>query len=148
MIASLALSALLLGAAPGPDPSGLHLVQATEAPPAAASPPAAAPRQRVRRPAPRRAARRAVPNQQTEVIAPVPAPPPAPQAEIAPMPNRDIEAPRGPIQRETTQLRPDLIRPRALPDARNQFDNEYARDRDNLYREPAAGARMNIPFSY
>ena len=64
------------------------------------------------------------------------------------MPNRSIEAPRGPAAPQTTQVRPDLIRPRTLPDARSQLDNDYTRERDNLFREPAAGARMNIPFSY
>jgi len=145
MITTLALSALLLGTAPpeGAPRPAFHLAQAGEAPAAAA------PAQRPRRPVRRRPPRRAAPNPQTdEVIAPAPSPAPAPQADVAPMPNRDIEAPRAPTPRETTQVRPDLIRPRSLPDARGQFESDYARERDSLFREPAAGARMNIPFSY
>jgi hypothetical protein len=63
------------------------------------------------------------------------------------MPNRDLEPPRR-LAPQTTQVRPDLIRPRNLPDSRVQPDNEYTRDRDSLFREPAAGARVQIPFSY
>jgi hypothetical protein len=141
MIATFALSALLLGATPSPGPAAapIQLVQSAEAPPAAT-------RSRPRRPA-RRTARRATPPPVIEAPPP-PAPAPPPQAEIAPMPNRSIEAPRGPYAPDTAQIRPDLIRPRNLPDARVQSDNEYTRERDSLYREPAAGARMNIPFSY
>ncbi|HEY8613859.1 MAG TPA: hypothetical protein VIL69_21565 [Roseomonas sp.] len=143
MIASLALSAMLLGAAPMADPgpargAAILLVQDAPAPPAAT-------RTRPRRPARRRAPRR----EPTPPVAEAPPlPPPAPQAEIAPMPNRSIEAPRAPFAPQTTQLRPDLIRPRNLPDSRVQSDNEYTRERDSLFREPAAGARMQIPFSY
>lgn len=140
MIATFALSALLLGGTPDLGGPGLLLVQQAEAPAAAA--PAARPR----RPARRRAARRPPPP--VMELPPPPAPAPAPRADIAPMPDRSIEAPRTPYSPETTQVRPDLIRPRTLPDARSQFDNEYTRERDNLFREPAAGARMNIPFSY
>ncbi|MBP0444052.1 hypothetical protein J8J14_04610 [Roseomonas sp. SSH11] len=143
MIATLALSALLLGAAPeAPSSPAILLVQETEAPRPAAAPA----RRQQQRPARRRSARRATP---PAIQAPPPPPPtPAPRADIAPMPDRSIEAPRGPFEPETARLRPDLIRPRNLPDARVQSDNEYTRERDSLYREPAAGARMNIPFSY
>ncbi|MBP0494805.1 hypothetical protein [Roseomonas indoligenes] len=80
---------------------------------------------------------------------PAPAPAPAPQADIAPMPNRNIEAPRPPPAPETATIRPDLIEPRSLPDARTQSGTRgYTERQDRLYRDPAAGARLNIPFSY
>ncbi|MBB5694033.1 hypothetical protein [Muricoccus pecuniae] len=145
MIASLALSALLLGATPAgdgqaPGAGAIHLVQDAPAPPVATTP-------RSRRPAQRRAARRRAPPPVAE--APPPPPPaPAPQADIAPMPNRSVEAPRPPPTREAARLRPDLIEPRNLPDSRVQSGNNYTERQDRLFRDPAAGARLEIPFSY
>ncbi|MFC7736763.1 hypothetical protein ACFQX4_13095 [Roseomonas sp. GCM10028921] len=143
MIVSLALSALLLGATPAGDGQALgagaiHLVQDAPAPPVASAP-------RVRRPAQRRAARRRAP---PPVVEAPPPPAPAPQADIAPMPNRSVEAPRPPPPRETARLRPDLIEPRNLPDSRVQSGNNYTERQDRLFRDPAAGARLEIPFSY
>jgi hypothetical protein len=157
MIAGLALSALLLGATPAPDFGlGPEVMLVQDAPAAAAAPapetasPAVQVRPRPRRPARRRAQRPrpAPPVAEAPLPDPSPSPAPAPQADIAPMPNRSLEAPRGPFAPQTTQVRPDLIRPRNLPDSRVQSDNEYTRERDSLFREPAAGARMQIPFSY
>ena len=40
--------------------------------------------------------------------------------------------------------------PRSLPDSRRQSggNSSYTERQDRLYREPAAGARLEIPFSY
>ena len=66
------------------------------------------------------------------------------------MPNRSIEGPRPPAERQVTRLRPDLIEPRSLPDSRRQSggNSSYTERQDRLYRDPAAGARLEIPFSY
>ena len=66
------------------------------------------------------------------------------------MPNRSIEGPRAPVERQVTRLRPDLIEPRSLPDSRRQSggNSSYTERQDRLYRDPAAGARLEIPFSY
>ena len=146
MIVGLALSAFLIGAPALPPPAGaaIHLVQAqAEAGPAATSPPVR------RRPARRRAANRLTSPPIIESPA-SPAPVPAPQAEIAPMPNRSIEGPRAPAERQVTRLRPDLIEPRSLPDSRTQSggNSSYTERQDRLFRDPAAGARLEIPFSY
>jgi len=147
MIVSLALSALLLGAEPGGAlTEGGPLLHRVQEAPAAEAAPAPAPARR--RPARRRAARRAAP----PPVAEAPPPPPAAsfrqEADIAPMPNRSLEAPRGPTLRDETTLRPDLIEPRNLPDGRVQPGNNYTERQDRLFRDPAAGARLNIPFSY
>jgi hypothetical protein len=135
---TLAVSAMLLSAPTelpedGLRPPSIQFVQETESKPAAPA----------RRP-PRRAARRRA----QPVPEPVPAPPPAPppRADIAPMPNRSLQAPTDPRTRETTRLRPDLIRPRDLPNG--QPDNEFTERQDRLFRDPAPGARLQIPFSY
>ncbi|MCR0982447.1 hypothetical protein [Roseomonas populi] len=145
MIATLALSALLLGAPPngGLPGAGIQLVQ--DAVPEAAPAPARR-RQPRRRPARRRPI---APPQEEALTIPSPSPAPTPRVDIAPMPNRSIEAPRAPTPPETATIRPDLIEPRALPDARTQSGtNNYTERQDRLFRDPAAGARLNIPFSY
>ncbi|MFC0384198.1 hypothetical protein [Muricoccus vinaceus] len=145
MIVGLALSAFLFGAAPA-EASPLLLAQAGEAP--ARAMPSAGTQPARRRPPRRRAVRRQPAPPVAE--APPPAPPPVPQAEIAPMPNRSIEGPRPPAERQVTRLRPDLIEPRSLPDSRRQSggNSSYTERQDRLYRDPAAGARLEIPFSY
>jgi hypothetical protein len=62
------------------------------------------------------------------------------------MPNRNIEAPRSTeIQRPT--LRPDLIEPRRTPTGQTFQGDQYHRERDRLFDNPAAGARLMVPFS-
>ncbi|MBI0537638.1 hypothetical protein D9599_18935 [Roseomonas sp. KE2513] len=152
MIVGLALSALLMGA-PATQAPAARLVQLDLAPvpilvqaePAQATPATPARRRPVRR----RAARRdlAPPVVEAPTLPPRPA---TPQAEIAPMPNRSIVGPRAPIERQVTRLRPDLIEPRSLPDSRRQDggNSSYTEKQDRLFRDPAAGARLEIPFSY
>ena len=148
MIVGLALSALLLAAVPeagtlAPGLGTLHHVQDGEAAPAPAP---ARPRRRApRRPGPRRFT---TPPLTAIQPLPGPAPAPSPQVEVAPMPNRSLEAPRGPAARDAARLRPDLIEPRNLPDGRQQQGNNFTERQDRLFRDPAYGARLEIPFSY
>ncbi|WP_426957385.1 hypothetical protein [Muricoccus radiodurans] len=136
----LALTAFL--AAAGPDPGqAIQLAQQAEGPTAAPARPA------VRRQRPRR---RAITRAQPP-IQPLPAPAapaPVPQADLAPMPDRSIEPPRGPRTAEGPRLRPDLIDPRSLPDSRRQSVDDFNDRHDRFARNPAAGARLDIPFSY
>lgn len=98
---------------------------------------AQAPPRRRRRP--RRASRPAT-------TAPAAAPP---RDDLAPVPNRDIDAPR---RAETTppapQIAPTLIDP-AEPrfGATGDPFGPQARE-DRLLRQPGAGARLRVPFSY
>jgi hypothetical protein len=68
--------------------------------------------------------------------------------ERAPVPNRDIEAPRLRLGPEEPTFRPDFIRPR--DELRGgTFDGDQVRQRhDRLFDQPAPGARLSIPFSY
>ncbi|WP_376091540.1 hypothetical protein ACE7GA_21940 [Roseomonas sp. CCTCC AB2023176] len=84
-------------------------------------------------------------------IAPLPAPTPVPAPlarDLAPVPNRSIEGPRSTAEAPRPVLRPDLIEPRDLPDQRSRGGGTFTDRQDRLFRDPAAGARLNIPFSY
>jgi hypothetical protein len=116
------------------------------APPAATSrtPSAASARAAAARPVPpRRTARR-----------PLPAPPPAPppvvaRGEPAPVPDRDLEAPRDRrASQPVPRLDPALIDPNE-PRIGGITDrnNPQARE-DRLLRQPAPGARLRLPFTY
>lgn len=96
------------------------------------------------RPAARRRARR-----RQEMIPPPPPPPIAARGEPAPVPNRDIEAPRRAVAGEgAPRLDPALIDPRGPRlGATTDPHGPQARE-DRLLREPAAGARLLLPFGY
>jgi len=141
MIATLALSALLLGppAVPETGETILQMAQAASETPAS----------KRQRPARRTARRRAAPPQAELPPPPPPAAPlPEQQADLAPMPNRSVEAPRQPFAPDTTRIRPEFIEPRRLPDTQGHSPNDYMTQRDSLFRDPAPGARLQIPFSY
>jgi hypothetical protein len=84
----------------------------------------------------------------------IPPPPPAPPAQAgarpgdpAPVPNRDLEGPRG-ADRPSARLDPALIDPNEpRPGATAQREGLQARE-DRLLRNPAPGARLRVPFSY
>lgn len=84
---------------------------------------------------------------------PLPAPPPAPpiRGEPAPVPNRDLEAPREPEAARAAlapRINPALIDP-AEPRIGATTDRHSPQAReDRLLREPAAGARLSLPFAY
>jgi hypothetical protein len=105
--------------------------------------PVAATAQQERRPLPR-------------IPLPPPPAPPLPRAalpqegplvEPAPVPNRRIEAPRGPFAEERPRVEPTIIEPPRIERGQT-FGRDHAPDRqDQLFREPAAGARLRIPLN-
>ncbi|MHB0674015.1 hypothetical protein ACX4M0_08570, partial [Roseomonas mucosa] len=115
--------------------------------PSATQPPAA-PR---RKPPPRRdPRRRAPPPAQQE--APPPAPPPATTRpyDIAPMPNRDMEAPRPRDQGADNRpsFGPDLFEPQRVPGSNPSIDEDDLARRRDQFRDIVPGARLRVPFSY
>jgi hypothetical protein len=85
---------------------------------------------------------------------PLPPPPPPPpglasRGDPAPVPDRDLVDPQSRVIRQPTpQLNPALIDPDA-PQTSTQRDTSSLRAReDRLLREPAAGARLRVPFTY
>jgi hypothetical protein len=104
--------------------------------PAAAPPPK--PRQN------RRRARRRDPAEGAQQQA-APAPEPAPRLEAAPVPNRDLEAPRAPGT-DRTRLSPSVIH-RPLPGQGMAAEGAQNIQEERLFF-PAPGARLNVPFSY
>jgi len=81
-----------------------------------------------------------------------PPPPAAPlRGEPAPVPNRDLEAPRDPdAARAATapRLNPALIDPEE-PRISATLDRHSPQARqDRLLRDPAPGARLRLPFAY
>ncbi|MFT8244328.1 hypothetical protein [Roseomonas sp. BN140053] len=109
-----------------------------------------------RRPAqrrPRRASRPPVREATPEPLPPavVTAPAPVQRGERAPMPNRDLEMPRtaGSDDGRTT-FSPSLIQPRETPGGGGGTlgPDDLARRGDRLFREPAAGGTLRVPFAY
>lgn len=88
---------------------------------------------------------------------PLPLPPPEPpglpgvnsRGDPAPVPDRELEDPQSrTVQRVAPQLNPALIDPDA-PQTSTQRDASSLRTReDRFLRQPAAGARLRLPFSY
>jgi hypothetical protein len=80
-------------------------------------------------------------------------PPPSPEAhtlpgELAPLPDRRIEAPHQAEPAPRPELEPTIITPRQQQRGQT-FGPEHAPANDDLlFREPAVGARLRIPFSY
>jgi hypothetical protein len=91
----------------------------------------------------RRRPRRAAP----EEPLPLPPEPPAPpRADLAPVPNRGIEAPHG-AQRDVPSFELDVIEPRLTPRGGTFESDQVQRRQDRLF-EPAPGARFRLPFAY
>lgn len=116
---------------------------AQEAPPVPAAGPARGPSPA--RPRPRRPRRVAKPEptpQQAE------SPPPRPQGpvfEAAPVPNRDLEAPRV-VEKDVPRLSPSVIQ-RSLPSRGQAAEGNVNLGEERLFN-PAPGARLNLPFKY
>jgi hypothetical protein len=105
--------------------------------------PAAAQQQRPAQSQPRRPARRrpAGPAPQPQAAAPS-------RGDPAPVPNRDLEAPRQAGTQPSARVDPTLIdpaepRPGTAPDR----NSPQARE-DRLLRQPAPGARLRVPFTF
>jgi len=103
-------------------------------------PTAAKPRQARRR---ARSREPAAAQQQAE-----PAPETAPRLEAAPVPNRDLEAPRDPTGAagDRARLTPSVIT-RTLPNTGMAAQGTPSIQEERLFF-PAPGARLNVPFSY
>ncbi|MDT8331950.1 hypothetical protein RQ831_12880 [Roseomonas gilardii] len=142
-----------------PVPGRTQAPEGGAAPPAAsgaaperpsATQPTAAPR---RKPPPRRAPRRqATPPAQQEAPPPPPAPPPAASRpyDIAPMPNRNMEAPRPRDQGADNRpsFGPDLFEPQRVPGSNPSIDEDDLSRRRDQFRDIVPGARLRVPFSY
>jgi hypothetical protein len=106
----------------------------------------AAAQQQPRRPAQpqaRRPVRRrpAGPAPQPQVAAPA-------RGEPAPVPNRDLEAPRQPGTQPSARVDPTLIDPaEPRPGTATDRNSPQARE-DRLLRQPAPGARLRVPFAF
>lgn len=114
--------------------------EAQEAAPQPAVPkPARRPRRR--RPAPAAKPQDLAPN--AEVV--VPARPEKPVFEAAPVPNRDLEAPRV-VEKDAPSLTPSVIQ-RPLPSRGQATEGSVSLQEERLF-DPAPGARLNVPFRY
>ncbi|MHB0678116.1 hypothetical protein ACX4MV_05880, partial [Roseomonas mucosa] len=81
-----------------------------------------------------------------------PAPPPATTRpyDIAPMPNRDMEAPRPRDQGADNRpsFGPDLFEPQRVPGSNPSIDEDDLARRRDQFRDIVPGARLRVPFSY
>jgi hypothetical protein len=77
-----------------------------------------------------------------------PAPETGPRLEAAPVPNRELEAPRGGAgtPNDRTRLTPSVIT-RPLPNQGMAAEGAASIQEERLFF-PAPGARLNVPFSY
>ncbi|MHB0665933.1 hypothetical protein, partial [Roseomonas mucosa] len=114
--------------------------------PSATQPPAA-PR---RKPPPRRAPRRRAPPPAQEALPPAPPPATTRPYDIAPMPNRDMEAPRPRDQGADNRpsFGPDLFEPQRVPGSNPSIDEDDLARRRDQFRDIVPGARLRVPFSY
>ena len=136
------LLAVLLAAGPA------SLAAAQEAAVGGAEAPAGSPSLRKPRQARRRAARRRDPAEGAQQQQAAPAPEPAgPRLEAAPVPNRDLEAPRAlDSGTDRTRLSPSVIH-KPLPSQGMATEGAQSIQEERLFF-PAPGARLNVPFSY
>ncbi len=89
---------------------------------------------------------RAVAQPRPEEPAPSPPPEPAPsRLDAAPVPNRNLEAPRV-VEKDHPRLSPDLIYRRMPSRGMAAEGSPHARE-EQLF-QPAPGARLSLPFSY
>jgi hypothetical protein len=134
------LAALLAGApavAAAQEAATADRPEAPGAPPQPVRKPRRPRRRAARRPDPAEAAR-----QQT---VPDPEPMQTPRLEAAPVPNRDLEAPRAPGT-DRARLSPSVIH-RPLPNQGMAAEGAQNIQEERLFF-PAPGARLNVPFSY
>lgn len=71
---------------------------------------------------------------------------PEPHGKPAPVPNRDIEAPRGLNEPPRASLSPTLIHPETPQPHLGRSGFAVQVQEDRLIRQPAPGARLNVPF--
>ena len=141
---ALGLGALLAGQRAGAQeaaPTAPVASTQTTAPPATSTPPAARPARRPRRP--RQAAKPESMPRKAEPVAPDP--PGEPMVEAAPVPNRNLEAPRV-VEKDAPSLSPSVIQ-RALPSRGQATEGSVSLQEERLFN-PAPGARLHLPFRY
>ncbi|MCA3323845.1 MAG: hypothetical protein INF79_19765 [Roseomonas sp.] len=71
---------------------------------------------------------------------------PEPPGKPAPVPNRDIEAPRGLAEAPRARLSPAVIDPAPTQPHLGRSGFAMQAQEDRLIRQPAPGARLNVPF--
>jgi hypothetical protein len=71
-----------------------------------------------------------------------------PPGQPAPIPNRDLEAPRTSNNAPRTRLSPALIDPDPAQPHLGHSGFAVQAQEDRLIRQPAPGARLSVPFSY
>ncbi len=75
------------------------------------------------------------------------APPAAPGVELAPRPNRSLEAPRAPLAEQAAGIRPTLINP-SIPALGMAAEGAVTQRERRLLETPAAGARFSAPLTW
>ena len=71
---------------------------------------------------------------------------PEPPGRPAPMPNRDIEAPRGPNDAQRARLSPTMIDPAPAQPHLGGSGFALQAQEDRLLQKPVPGARLSVPF--
>ncbi len=120
------LTGLMLGLGAG----GALAQNAAPAPPRPAAPP--------RRPSPEQRRQRRVAEKTVTA--------PAPAGQPAPIPNRDIEAPRGFNEAPRARLSPTVIDPAPTQPHLGGSGFAMQAQEDRLLQKPMPGARLNVPF--
>lgn len=73
---------------------------------------------------------------------------PEPAGQPAPVPNRDIEAPRGFNEAPRARLSPTMIDPAPAQPHLGGSGFAMQAQEDRLLQKPIPGARLSVPFSY
>lgn len=73
---------------------------------------------------------------------------PEPPGQPAPIPNRDIEAPRNRNDAPRASLRPAVIDPAPTQPHLGGSGFAMQAQEDRLLQKPMPGARLSVPFSY
>lgn len=73
---------------------------------------------------------------------------PEPQGQPAPMPNRDVEAPRNAHDGPRARLSPAIIDPAPAQPHLGGSGFAMQAQEDRLLPKPVPGARLSVPFSY
>ena len=71
---------------------------------------------------------------------------PEPPGRPAPIPNRDIEAPRGPNDTQRARLSPTMIDPAPAQPHLGGSGFALQAQEDRLLPKPVPGARLSVPF--
>ncbi len=71
---------------------------------------------------------------------------PEPLGQPAPVPNRDVEAPRGLHEPPRARLSPTMIDPAPAQPHLGRSGFAVQTQEDRLIRNPAPGARLSVPF--